>query len=111
LQKIPLVCVECKLAPDTTIRGLLKSDDDYAFGSFAAIVSGCHQNNHQYEMYVKDGERSYDTATVSIKIQIGLLVYMLNVFFYNLIYFIFHAHMFNCSQIYNCFQSLLGAFD
>jgi hypothetical protein len=74
VENIPLVCVECRLTPDTTINALLEANDDYSVGSFAAIVSGCHQSNHQFEMYVKDGETTHDIATVSISIQTSIFI-------------------------------------
>jgi hypothetical protein len=50
------------------VNALLDANDDYSVGSFATIVTGCRQNNRQFEMYVKDGETTHDEATISISI-------------------------------------------
>jgi hypothetical protein len=48
VENIPLVCVECRFTPNTTINVLLEANDHYSIGSFAAIVSACLETNNQY---------------------------------------------------------------
>ena len=62
IENKPLICDKHKLIPYTTIHALLESNDDYSIVRFATIILECHQNNHQYEMFVKDGKTTHDTS-------------------------------------------------
>jgi hypothetical protein len=66
VENVSLVFVEDGLTLYTTISALLEENDDYSVGSFATIVLGCFQSNHQFEMYVKDGETTHDIVIVNI---------------------------------------------
>jgi hypothetical protein len=63
-----LVCAQRRFTPDTTINALLDANDDSSVGSFATIVTGCRQNNRQFEMYVKYGETTHDETILRISI-------------------------------------------
>ena len=75
IENKPLICDKHKLIPYTTIHALLESNDDYSIVCFSTIILECHQNNHQYEMFVKDGKTTHDT---SITIQTSFFFHLMS---------------------------------
>lgn len=66
VETIPQVCQQRKLAPDTTIHALSMSTNAFSVGSDVALVITCEQDNKNYELCVKDGEKIQDTAKLQL---------------------------------------------
>jgi len=63
-----MLCYEHHLIPDSTIVALLEVNIDDLFGRFGTFVTGCQQNNRQFEIYVKDDETNNDNAMIFCRV-------------------------------------------
>ncbi|KAH9309759.1 hypothetical protein KI387_002311, partial [Taxus chinensis] len=62
IENIPPVCNEFKFIPNTTIKQLLRSTDNYTIGTLAAVVTTARKSGTQFVFEIKDGLSVEDKA-------------------------------------------------